>query len=77
MLYNIKFKVSEQYGELEPNRCGWSKIVNFSVAELGYQDFISIPVDKFTKAKAKAMIKEKIKVYLAKLAEQEEYQEEI
>lgn len=77
MLYNIKYTVSKQYVEQEPNRRGWNKIVSFSIAELDYQDFVSIPIKEFTKVKAKKLIKEKIKIYLAKLADQEEYQEEI
>lgn len=82
MLYNIKInKVFKQYVEQEPNRKDWNRTVVFSVAELGYQDSISIPLGGFSKKKAKEAIKAKIRDFLVKKAEeeanQEEYTEEI
>ncbi len=82
MLYNIKYNATKQYGEVEPNRCAWSYIISFTVVELGYTDTVSLPVEGFTKLKAKAAVKAKIKDFLTKKAEeeeagQEEYTEEI
>lgn len=77
MLYNIKYSANKQYGEVEPNRCAPIYVISFTVIELNYSDLISLEVDEFTKLKAKAMIKEKIKAHLAELAKQEEYQENI
>lgn len=82
MLYTIKIKENpRQYIEQEPNRCGWNRVFNFEVKELGYQDSISISAEGFTKLKARKMIRAKIKGFLAEKAKektsQEEYTEEI
>ena len=77
MLYNIKYNAKKQYGEVEPNRCAWSYVINFNITELGYSDSVSLEVDGFTKPKAKALIKEKVKTHLAELANVEEYTETI
>ncbi len=77
MQYNIKFKINKQYSEVESNRCAWSYVVSFTVAELNYSDSVSLEVDGFTRAKTKALIKDKIKAHLAELSDVEEYQENI
>ena len=77
MLYNIQYKKTKQYGEVEPNRCAWSYVISFTITEIDYSDSVSLEVEGFIKAKAKALIKAKVKTYLAELPEVEEYQEEI
>lgn len=49
-------------------------IISFIVGELGYSDIIELPKAEFTKTKAKALVKQKIIAFLAKKAEEEEYQ---
>ena len=77
MQYTIKFKTNKQYGEVEPNRYAWSYVISFTITELNYSDSVSLEVDGFTKAKAKALIKAKVKAHIAELTDVEEYQEEI
>ena len=77
MLYNIKYNANKQYGEVEPNRCAPIFTIGFTIAELNYSDSVSLEVEGFTKAKAKALIKAKVKAHLAEQPEVEEYTEEI
>ena len=77
MLYNIKYNANKQYGEVEPNRCAPIYVINFTIVELGYSDSVSLPVEGFTKAKAKTLIKAKVKTHIAELPNVEEYKEEI
>ena len=49
-------------------------IISFAVKELGYSDSVELAKAEFTKKKAKALVKEKIKLFLAKQTGQEEYQ---
>lgn len=46
----------------------------FVVAELSLNDNVIIPKDEFTITKAKAIVKQKIKSHLTKLAERIEYE---
>ena len=47
--------------------------IPFVVVELGLSDSVILPKNKFTMAKAKAVVLQKIKTHLAKLAEHVEY----
>ena len=49
-------------------------IVPFSVGELGYSDRVELAQAEFTKAKAKALVKDKIVAFLERKAEEEEYE---
>ena len=75
--YNIKYKVSKNYVEQEPNKFGWNKVASFLVVELDYTYSISLPVKEFTTKKAKAIVKAKIIEHLDSLKYDAEYTETI
>ena len=78
--WNKKGMVSK---EISPHNKRQHYIIPFAVKEIINADgscwssSVVLRVDGFNKPKAKAMIKKMIKEYLAELAEQEEYEEEM
>ena len=88
MLYKIKIiSLGKRYIEQEPNKSGWNRILNYEVLktdgkveESYFSKSISMPMDTFTKLKAKKLIKQSIIDYrdekAAKITQQEAEQEE-
>ena len=78
MLYTIKLGDKSQISAKVSEHVEMQHInIPFVVKELGYSDNIILLLDDYSKTKAKALIKDKIKEYLVKVAEQEEYTLEI
>jgi len=88
MLYKIKIiSLGKRYGQQELNKCGWNRIINYEVLKINgteeesyFSKTLSMPMDTFTKLKAKNLIKQSIIDYrdeeVAKIAQQEADQEE-
>lgn len=88
MKYKIKIiSLGKRYIEQEPNIHGWNRIINYEVLKINgteeesyFSKTISMPMDTFTKLKAKKLIKQSIIDYraeeTAKITQQEADQEE-
>jgi len=90
MIYKIKIiSLGKRYIEQEPNKCGRNRILNYEVLKIEkdskieesyFSKAISIPMEKFTKLKAKEIIKQSIIDYrneeAAKITQQESEKEE-
>ena len=89
MLYKVKIINSgKRYIKQKPNKFGWNRILNYEILKLNkegieesyFSKSISMPMNTFSKLKAKKLIKKSIIDYrneeAAKIAQQEAEQEE-
>jgi len=88
MKYKVKIiSLGKRYVKQEPNKFGWDRIINYEVLKIDgeveesyFSKTVSMPMNTFTKLKAKKLIKQSIIDYrdeeAARIAKQEAEQEE-
>ena len=88
MLYKVKIiSLGKRYIEQETNKFGWDRILNYEVLKMNdteeesyFSKTLSMPMDTFTKLKARNLIKQSIMDYrneeAAGIAQQEAEQQE-
>lgn len=73
--YTVKLLAKDiVHKETAPNYHEPVIVLPFLVSALAYSDSVELPKEGFTKTEAKALVKDKIIAFLAKKAEEEDYE---